>query len=161
MEAALQLRSPTFKPEQHDARTLLSAVWKKPEPWGNHQELSGPKFPGRSGGKSLHPHPPVGKQLIKLNRDAKERAFPTRLCRLGTAEREHPKESPDKGLSCGKERCSERMSARGSGGLDTPQWGASRRDVMWPRGGELRKATRLVPERTKGRQPIWSPPLVF
>ena len=48
MEAALQLRSPAFKPEQHDARTFLSAAWKKPEPWGNPQELSGPKFPGRS-----------------------------------------------------------------------------------------------------------------
>jgi len=48
MEAALQLRSPVFKPEQHDARTLLSEAWKKPEPWGNPQELSGPKFPGRS-----------------------------------------------------------------------------------------------------------------
>ena len=48
MEAALQLSSPALKPEQHDARTLLSAVWKKPEPWGNPQELSGPKFPGRS-----------------------------------------------------------------------------------------------------------------
>ncbi len=43
-----ELRSPAFKPEQHDARTFLSAVWKKHEPWGNPQELSGPKFPGRS-----------------------------------------------------------------------------------------------------------------
>ena len=52
MEVALQLRSPAFKPEQHDARTLLSAVWTKPESWGNPQELRGPKFPGRSEGKA-------------------------------------------------------------------------------------------------------------
>jgi hypothetical protein len=49
MEAALQLRSSALKSEQNDARTLLSAAWKKLEPWGNPQELSGPKFPGRSG----------------------------------------------------------------------------------------------------------------
>ena len=55
MEAALQFRSPAFKPEQHDARTFLSAVWKKHEPWGNPQ-LSGPKFPGRSQGYTF----PVG-----------------------------------------------------------------------------------------------------
>ena len=78
-------------------------------------------------GRSLHPHPPVGKQLIKLNRDAKERAFPTRLCKLGTAERGHPRESPGRGLSCGKEGCSERMSAKGSEGLIRSNGG--------PRGG--------------------------
>lgn len=48
MEEALQLRSSAFKPEQHDARALLSAVWKKHEPWGDPQELSSPKFSGRS-----------------------------------------------------------------------------------------------------------------
>ena len=49
--------------------------------------------------------------------DAKERAFPTRLCGLGTAERGHQREGAGRGLSCGKERCSERMSAKGSEGL--------------------------------------------
>jgi hypothetical protein len=48
METALQLRSPALKPEQHDGQTLLLAVWKKLEPQGNPQELSGPKFPGRT-----------------------------------------------------------------------------------------------------------------
>ncbi len=62
MEAALQLSSPALKPEQHDARTLLSAVRKKLEPWGNPQELSGPKFPGRS--RAI---PPLQKKQNKQN----------------------------------------------------------------------------------------------
>jgi hypothetical protein len=32
-------------------RPFLSAVWKKTKLWGHHQELSGPKFPGRSAGR--------------------------------------------------------------------------------------------------------------
>ena len=39
MEATLQLRSPAIKTEQHDARTLLSAVWKKLEPRGKTSRI--------------------------------------------------------------------------------------------------------------------------
>jgi hypothetical protein len=43
--------SPALKPEQHDARTLLSAMRIKPEPLVNPQELGDPKFTGRSLGE--------------------------------------------------------------------------------------------------------------